>query len=285
MIEKTLNTELQSSPQDRFRIHKYWCVNMSAFSTPRRSAADMEFSSGDATIFIVNWRGLGKGKMVHNSAKGPHANNRIAMFNSCKHHLSTTWQNLVAYSPQVERTSRDFATSLGLSPREKFVAIHIRSEKLGLREPHLPGATAACFKELLRRKERVTQEHPSLRVVYLTDYSPYSSDTCRRCKGSRDVKLLLRASNIQTTYFDPARLNATVVDSGFAAAVESHFLASSSFLFLCGGGGYQNQVAARFERLKFKTHPADNGDKDIFRVCMDDREIRKLINNSTPTLG
>lgn len=284
MIERALSTELQSSPQDRFHIHKYWCVNMSALSTPRRSAAEMEFGSGDATIFIVNWRGLGKGKLVRNSAKGLHTNNRIAMFNGCRHHLGITWQNLVAYSPQVEQTARDFAASLGLSPAEKFVAVHIRSEKLGLREPRLPGVTTACFQELLRQKEKIVQEHPSLRVVYLADYSPYSSDTCKRCKGSKDIKLLLWARNIQTTYFDPAHLNATVVDSGFAAAVESHFLASSSFLLLCGGGGYQNQVAARFERLKFKTHSTDR-DKEFFRVCAEDKEILRLINNSSPTLG
>lgn len=278
-IEKALNDELglyQSlTPRNQFHISKYWCVNMSAFSTPKESALKMEFGSGDATIVVVNWRGLGKGKFVKNSVRGFHLNNRIAMFNACSHHLSTSWRNIIYYSPIVEQTAQRYAVSLGLSPGDKFAAVHIRSEKLGLREPRLPGVTVGCFDELMRLKQRVAQEHPSIRFVYVTDYGLYSSDTCKKCRGSRDVKQFFLDRNIRNTYFDPAHFNVTI-DSGFAAAVESQFLASANFLFLCGGGGYQNQISTRFDDLKYRTHSNDK-EKAIFRVCNDDSDIHRLL--------
>lgn len=284
MIEVALNDELASyqsqTPKNPFHIGKYWCVNMSAFSSPQESALKMEFGTDGATIVVVNWRGLGKGKFVRNSVRGFHMNNRIAMFNACKHHLSTSWRNVISYSPLVEQTAKRFSASLGLSPGDKFAALHIRSEKLGLREPRMPGVTVACFDELMRLKQGVVQEHPSLKFVYITDYSPYSSDTCKRCRGSRDIKQFFLDRNINITYFDPARFNVTV-DSGFAAAVESHFLASASFLFLCGGGGYQNQISTRFDDLKYETRLTDK-EKTVFRICNEDSDILRLLKPPPP---
>lgn len=286
-IERALNDELtlyQSlTPQTRFHISKYWCVNMSSISTPPESALKMEFGTADASIVIVNWRGLGKGKFVRNSVKGFHLNNRIAMFNACKHHLSTSWRNIISYSPLVQQTAQRFAASLGLSPGDRFAAVHIRSEKLGLREPRMPGVTVACFDELMRLKLRIAQEQPSLKFIYITDYGPYSSDTCKKCRGSRDIKQFFLDRDIRITYFDPAHFNVTI-DSGFAAAVESHFLASASFLFLCGGGGYQNQIGTRFDDLKYKTHSSDK-EKNIYRICNEDSNILRLLKPQYLTSG
>jgi hypothetical protein len=279
-IEVALNTELASyqSPMpthNQFRISRYWCVNMSAFSTPQESALRMEFGSGNATVIVINWRGIGKGKFVKNSVRGTHLNNRIAMFNTCRHHLTFSRSNMINYSPLVKQAAQHFSASLGLSPGDKFAAIHIRSEKLGLREPRIPGVTVACFDELMRLKEMVTKEHFVRRFYYFTDYGPYSSDTCKRCRGSKDIKQFFQDRGILITYFDPAKFNVTV-DSGFAAAVESEFLASASFLLLCGGGGYQNQISTRFEELKYRTHSNDK-EKAIFRVCSEDRDIHKIL--------
>lgn len=276
-IEKALNAELTSSQQSRdpFRVAKYWCVNMSSSTTPRESAAKMGFTVGDVTVIVVNWRGLGKGKFVRNSVRGFHANNRIAMFNACRHHLSTSWRTPISYSPLVERTAQLFAASLGLSPADEFAAVHIRSEKLGLREPRMPGVTAACFAELMQLQQSMARDYPSLRFIYVTDYSPYSSDTCKKCRGSRDVRQLLQDRSIRTTYFDPAHFNVTV-DSGLAAAVESHFLSSASFLLLCGGGGYQNQIRSRFI-LKQNTHSATDREKAVLRVCIEDSDISRVL--------
>lgn len=283
-IERSLNGELLSLhqsrlvPQKRFRVVRYWCVNMTRFTTPQETALEMEFGmKGGASIIIINWRGLGKTQVIKNSVKGLHLNNRIAMFNTCRQHFSTNWRDLISYSTLVEQTARQFAASLGLSPADMFAAVHIRSEKLGLREPRMTGVTTMCFDKLMRLKRSMTQENPSVKFFYFTDYSPYSSDTCKNnCKGSKEIKQSLIGENITATFFDPAHFNLTI-DSGFAAAVESQFLASANFLFLCGGGGYQTRISARFQDMR---HSNDRH-KDIFKVCTDDNDIYRLINPQT----
>ena len=282
MIEGALNRELNSRQPltplvtpggtHQFRVAKYWCVNMSEFSTPRKSALKMDFgTSKDVTIIILNWRGVGAKQVVRSSANGAHLNNRIAMMDACQHHLSLHHRDVIAYSPVVLQTSRLFATSLGIAPTDQYAAVHIRSEKLGLREKRIPGVTENCFEELMRQVGTLTEKHPLLKFVYITDYGPYSSDTCRKCKGSKDVYKLLLKRKIHTVYFDPARFN-TTLDSGFAAAVESHFIASASVLLLCGGGGFQTQISARF----LNHRATDDRSKGVLRVCSDDNSISKL---------
>lgn len=277
-IEKSLNAELSLYrsliPQNQFHVVRYWCVNMTRFTTPQETALEMEFGmEGGASIIIINWRGLGKTQVIKNTVKGLHLNNRIAMFNTtCRR---TNWRDLISYSTLVEQTARRFAASLGLSPADMFAAVHIRSEKLGLREPRMTGVTTTCFDELMRLKRSIMQEHPSVKFFYFTDYSPYSSDTCKNnCKGSKEIKQSLIGANITTTFFDPAHFNNLTIDSGFAAAVESQFLASANFLFLCGGGGYQTRISARFQDMR----NSNDRHKDIFKVCTDDMDIYRLIN-------
>ncbi len=290
MIEGALNRELNShrpltpvTSQGQFHVGKYWCVNMTEFSTPQKSALKMEFGeSEDVTIIILNWRGVGKNQVVKNSAKGLHSNNRVAMLDACQHHLGIQWRGMIAYSPVVLETARRYAASLGIALTDQYAAVHIRSEKLGLREKRLHGVTLICFKELMRQVDAFAEKHPSLKIVYITDYGPYSSDTCRKCKGAKDVYKFLLRRNIETTYFDPAQFNATL-DSGFAAAVESQFISSASVLFLCGGGGYQTQIAARFLDNDHKTaQTTDNSSRsrDVFKVCSEDGDISKLFKSA-----
>ncbi len=285
MIEKALNSELEQQglpPNDRFRIINYWCVNMSDFNTPHNSAARMELRPEEnVTLVVVNWRGMGS-KRVFRSIKGDHLNNRIAMSNStCKHYGS---KNVIAYSSHVMQAYKLFRASLGIKEGAQFAAIHIRSEKLGLREPRIPGVTAECIKELMRLKDVLALEKPLMRFIYLTDYNPHSSDTCKNCRGSRYVKKYLHKNGITATYFEPSHFNMTL-DNGFAAAVDSQFLASANFLFLCGGGGYQGQISARFHKLKQQGTDSNSGEKKLFHVCNEDKKISKLISREswTPT--
>ena len=280
MIENALNYELRlSSPdsmasQDQFTIIKYWCVNMSELTTPEETAIKMGLGPRDnVNIIIVNWRGMGSKSVVKNSAKGTHLNNRVAMINPCIHYFNS-WKNLISYSPQIIKTSEQFTSSLGLLPGDIFAAVHIRSEKLGLREPRMPGVTTVCFAELMRVKNNLSLKYPSLRFIYITDYGPYSSDTCKKCRGSIDIKKYLKKLGIHPTYFEPALFNVTI-DNGVAAAVESQFLSSANFLFLLGGGGYQNLIANRFQEKKRKM-TASNKQKILFKVCSNDSDINRL---------
>ena len=284
MLEEAINSEVSEQlhiSMGKFHIIKYWCVNMSVFSTPEASAEKMEFASDeDATIIVVNWRGLGNKQVIKGSVKGTHKNNRVAMLKICEPHTFTDPSKLIAYSPLIEQTAQKFAATLNLKEREKLAVVHLRSEKLGLREPRMPGVTTVCFRKLMRMAHDLAMRHPSTRFVYITDYGPYSSDTCRRCRGSKDVKKFLQRRNITPLHFEPSHFNITN-DTGLAAAVESQFISSANFLFLCGGGGYQNQIATRFLMLKHRqsklARTEGNGRQlEIFRVCSDDDDIQSL---------
>lgn len=288
MLEGAINSEVSASSAtlqpyraiDKFRVVKYWCVNMSVFSTPQESAEKMGFGlSEDVTIIVVNWRGLSNKPVIKGSVRGLHMNNRVAMFNTCKHRTLTNRKNLIAYSPFIIRTAQLYAASLKLEEDEIFAVVHLRSEKLGLREPRLPGVTLACFDELMRLTDNLAGKYPSMRFIYVTDYGPYSSDTCRKCRGSKDMKRFLHKRNISPVYFEPSHFNITN-DTGVAAAVESQFMSSASFLFLCGGGGYQHQIASRFQ-LNRQSSMTDTRAKPkrIFRVCNDDNDIHTLLGN------
>lgn len=273
MIEDSLNHELVLWNGDPFHIVKYWCVNMSHFNTPSENAAKMGIrSKGDVTVVVVNWRGTGSKQFVRGSAVGVHINKRVALINSsCGHYISWSSDQAVKYSPQVLQTAARFTQSLGILPGDMFAAVHVRSEKLGLREPRLPGVTLACFRELTRLKNTLASKYPTLKFVHFTDYGPYSSDTCRKCRGGREIWRYLKEGGVTPKHFDPVQFNVTV-DNGFAAAVESHFISSASFLFLCGGGGFQTQMATRFRMAK---HQAD--DANIFRICSNDSDITRLL--------
>ena len=278
MIENALNRELRTSKlslttEKKFRVDKYWCVNMSTFTTPQESAELMHFgaSSDDLSVVVVNWRGIGKGQVVKNSAKGVHLNNRVAMFNTCNKHLSVGWRNLISYSPLVLEAVQQFTKSLGILPTDAYAAVHIRSEKLGLRDLRLPQVTKTCFTELTRLVDSLARDNPSLKFFYFTDYAPYSSDTCKNCRGAREIRKHLSERNIHNTYFDPLHFNLTT-DHGFAAAVESQFMASADFLFLCGGGGYQSQISARLLELN-----SELGEKNIIKVCSGDEDVTRVL--------
>lgn len=287
MLEDSMNSEANlgtksiDSSLGEYRVVKYYCVNMTYASTPQESAARLGIGADDdVTIVVVNWRGLGTKQVIKGSVKGEHVNNRVAMFNSCKHYTFNSWRNLITYSQPIFAAAHRFRESLGVAKEDEYTVVHIRSEKLGLREPRMPRVTPICFIELMRMVDNLAHKHPNMKFIYITDYGPFSSDTCKKCRGSKDVRRFLHKKHISPVYFDPSRFNMTM-DTGLAAAVESQFMSSASYLFLCGGGGYQNQIATRFLELKRRKSGSINksgsGRQRIYRVCNDDSDIVTLL--------
>jgi len=283
MLEDAMNDQassdsykVDSSSGGDYRIVKYWCVNMTYSSTPQESASKMGIDAeDDITIVVVNWRGLGTKRVIRGSVKGKHNNNRVAMFNSCKNYSFR--RSLIAYSPSVSLAARHFRLGVALKEGDSYAVVHIRSEKLGLREPRMPGVTATCFQELDRVTSMFVKKHPKVKFVYITDYGPFSSDTCKKCRGSKDVRRFLYRKHITPKYFSPSHYN-MINDTGLAAAVESQFMSSANYLFLCGGGAYQNQIATRFQEKRHKFgRSAGHGKKRIYSICNDDSDILELL--------
>ena len=255
-----------------FYIDKYFCVNMSHITTAESLAADIGITgTSNLSVIVFNWRGTSDKVFVHSSARGHHLNNRIMMANVCSDEVFLTYENLITHSDAVTIATKQFLERLNLND---YLAVHFRSEKLGIREPRFPGSTMKCFRETINVYNSILRTHsPRPSSLFLYDFGPYSSDTCKNCKGGNAMKRLFKQEGIEAVHFDPLLVGA-INDSGFVAAVEMNMLASAKYLVLCGGGAFQNQAAMRF--LK---NSAEMGKQRLFQVCVDDTGTRKTMKN------
>ena len=268
-LQTALTAETDRIGVKPFEFDKYFCINMSGMTSPQEIAkkAGLE-RSGQLSIVVVNWRGM-TNQTVISSAKGLHLSNRVLMQDSCRNELPPTFENIVAHSDTVLWAVQQHLGHLNLN---RFTAIHFRSEKMGTRSPRFPGSFETCFLEALKIKDKILRSRSNLTAITLVDYGPYSSDTCKKCRGSTEMRRLLRKWHVKTLpHFDPVVTGASE-DSGFAAAVEMELLVHGEYLVLCGGGAFQSQAALRF----LKRNPKD-GRHRLFRVCVDDPSVRKAM--------
>ena len=276
-LTRALNRELRAAsiPGTQFTIVKYVCVNMSVLTTPPKLGAKIGIpSEGDMSMIIINWRGASKNAVIRNSAKGAHLNKKVSMAGVCrKSNVSRLVSDTLPHSKLVTKTAKDFIKSIGLRPDQEFIAIHLRSEKIGLREARFPHALETCIDRLTAVRTELSNAHPNLTVIDMTDFGPYSSDTCRTCWSAKSAANKYKELGIKPIHFDPVLFNLPV-DRGFASAVDVELLASSSYLVLCGGGAFQNQAALRFLKSG-KT-------KDrLIQVCTTDGSVSDVLKSQS----
>ncbi len=271
LILSHINSEVQklSSSYPKFKIVKYFCVNMSVMITPEALSSKLQLGNPDQneSVIVVNWRGTSAQTVLVDTAKGSHPNNRIVMNSSCKNKKVTKHDiySFIQYSQLVLSTTKLFLKNKGLDVTD-YVAVHIRGEKMGLREPRLRGSFKSCLEKLSAVIDDVIAMK-NRSVVYITDYGKYSSDTCKRCKsGVRVSKWIEEQRGVEELKFDPTSMSLPP-DSGLAAAVETNVLASARYLIVCGGGAFQAQVINSFR------HHGNNAESRIFRVCTDDSNV------------
>ena len=138
-----------------------------------------------------------------------------------------------------------------------------------MREARFPHALKTCIDRLTALRTELTNAHPNLTMIDMTDFGPYSSDTCRTCWSAKSAWKKYQELGIEPIHFDPT-LFKLPADRGFASAVDVEVLASSSYLVLCGGGAFQNQAALRFLKSG-KT-------KDrLIQVCSTDGAVSDVI--------
>lgn len=278
LITEHLNDEVTrlslNSPEwyPNFKIVKYFCVNMSVLTTPESLASNVRLRPSDhnETVVIVNWRGIATQSILLNTAKGAHINNRIAIDSTCRDKRLSARQSTISYSSLVLKTTKSLLKNSRLSGVE-YAAVHIRSEKMGLREPRFPGSFNDCLHKLKLAIKRMAASKPNVTFIYITDYGPYSSDTCKHCRSGERILDWLRKQGDHQLQFDPLQYDLPV-DSGLAAAVEANVLASARYLFVCGGGAFQKQVTTRFLRK----HRFGEAGNSLFRVCTEDSDFVRV---------
>lgn len=249
LITSKLNEQAAKIHAQRRKLfirERYYCINMNHSSSPVDLASRLGFSKErNLSVVVINWRGTTKEPRIHLSAKGTHLNNRILMTDICS--LSNSLHVPINFSRSVLDTAHRFLQHMHLR-RNKYVAVHIRSEKLFLRQGRFPGLVSRCVREALHTVgglQRRVGSKPPLPVIYFYDLGEYGSETCKTCRVIGQVKDILRRNGIAITHFDPKAYNVTD-DSGFVAAVEMESMARAKHLILVGGGAFQSQAAQRF---------------------------------------
>ncbi len=279
LIQSHLNNEVQRfssitpSPYPNFKIVKYFCVNMSIMHTPNGLASKVHLENPDQneSVIFVNWRGTSAQTLLIDTAKGVHSNNRIAMDSVCKTKKFSREDNhgFIQHSQLVKKTTKGFLAKKGLDGMD-YIAVHIRSEKLGLREPRFPGSFKLCLKKLSRTIDDLAATK-NLSFVYITDFGLYGSDSCKSCRSGLRVSNWTKQRGIEELKFDPTSMDLPA-DSGLAAAVETNVLASAKYLVVCGGGAFQGQVVTNFRAL----HSDSDIESRLYPVCTENGNIPRV---------
>ena len=273
--------KIHAQRRKTFRMDQYYCVSMNHSTSPVELAARLGFSRDkNLSVVVINWRGTNKDPMMRVSAKGTHLNNRILMTNICS--LSNTVHVPINFSRSVVDTSHRFLQQMHLR-RNRYVAVHIRSEKMYLRQGRFPGLVSSCVKEALHTVGGLLRRESSqspLPVIYFYDLGQYGSETCKNCKVIGQVKDILRKNGIAITHFDPELYNVTD-DSGFVAAVEMETIARARHLILVGGGAFQNQAALRYGGYRSNLRDG-SGKSELVWVCESDAQAAELMNRTLP---
>ncbi len=256
-IMKSLNREALSHSTGEFRLFKYWCINAILKTTPEDMAERMGLLHNDKTVLILNWRGLRTSLSPFQSAKGLHIAQRqfITLPDTANNHVKKIYHpsdNIRVMSSQFVQTVTQGGNG--------FIAVHIRSEKLGQRGARIPNYINTCIDKATELKNDIIKTlSGSISTLFFTDYGPFGSDSCRNCKGAKIVQSLFHQYGIKPTSFDPVEYGIPS-DSGYVSLVEMNALTQSQYLILVGGGAYQRQTTMQI---------GDNVRK-VYSVCWDD---------------
>ena len=251
--------KLNSRTTNPFVVEACYCINASRAIHPNKFAEIIAIQGDSGASVVFNeWRGLSPSDAKKATDAGYKLNFR--MFVPELKNVVFPNEHTVAfpYSSYVRGNASNFLRSLNVEA--EFVAVHIRSEKLGIKERWVKGYTTQCWAEVTKiLQEDILSEHPNITVLYFTDYGPLGSISCKsNCGGATITSEALAKNGLNVSRFDPAMFNA-VSDSGFVALVEQCAVSMSKYVILAGGGSFQSQV-----RQQFLSQPTA---KKGYKVC------------------
>lgn len=265
------NTPLETTtPSQPFTVHRYFCVNLTHGLISTNLESDIKHHSGNTTIVVINWRGTTNTSFIKSSAKGAHASKKTIMHERCSDKASPKLHQ-VRFSQKVLSASEKFKQELGIGD-EQYVVVHIRTEKMFLRQSRFPRLLKNCIIEgLQKRDEFLSRQKERIKVLYFDDTGAFGSQTCKNCKGTGEYLRVLEGYKLSVSHFLPSHYNFPL-DSGFVAAVEMNVMSHASHLILIGGGAFQNQL-----HLHYEDNQVDSNRKTkAIRVCSTDQQAAEV---------
>ena len=194
---------------------------------------------GRVTILIKQWRGLEN-----------HPRFRLYMKNFAVPYPGPSIP--LPHSHSIIRSSNRLLLSKLPNLHTKFIGVHLRSEKVMLRNN--TAIYDYCF-QLFYNLAQNLSTHYGLPVLYLGDWAT------RRVFGTNMLKHKLLLTEYSKTH-----------DSGYNAQVEQAVLARAEVLILVGGGSFEVQVYNRFRTY--------NNSGIAYRVCAEESARNKYLTTS-----
>ena len=223
-------------------ISQYYCVDATKLISTNDLAkmigiADME----EFTVIVVDWHGYSKKSMVYNSAHGPHINKRATLMTS--YNGPSFVDVTLPHSRRVINASEKYLLYSKIT--NPFIAVHIRSEKIGQVQLTHKGFVLQCMSNMLATIEQLKEQHDINNVVICIDAGETGSDSCTNCRGGSETLQILHNHGLEVTHFNPSVIG-ELHDNGLIALVEMNILSHGDHLIVVGGGSYQNQTEQNF---------------------------------------
>lgn len=193
------------------------------------------------TILIKQWRGIEQ-----------KARFRLYMKHFRAPYPNPSWIPL-PHSKSVNDSSIELLSSKLPSPHMKFIGVHLRSEKVMLRNFNKV-IYNQCFKQFYYLAQALSVLY-GLPVLYIGDSSTYL------VFGKKMSRHKIKLTEYRKTQ-----------DEGYKAQVEQTILARAEILVLVGGGSFQLQVYNRYRTY--------NNTGIVYNVCIDEEKKNYL----TPSL-
>lgn len=272
LVTSNLNSRLRSDA-NRFQLHTYVCINQSHGITPTDLQRLLVFEEGNATVVVVNWRGLGNGTALIHSSKGVHTNKRITLAGGqCLRRRNKGKISSIQFSQTVLSAADKFMKELGVTEGE-YAVVHIRSEKLVFRESRFPRLLSNCMSEALWMMGEVVGKR-GLKVLFFADIGVYGSETCRQCSSVTRMRQLMKKYKFGLEHFSPTKYGLPP-DSGFVAAVEMTVMSRAGHMILVGGGSFQTLLLQRFNSRR-------PGKGASTTLCSTDRQAKEMTQRFSP---
>ena len=282
LVTSNLNSQLgqSESAAARFITRAYLCISTSRGFNPKELGRQFSFDRGNASIVVVNWRGVGNGTALTHSSKGIHPTKRVVVTDKkCLDKRNNGKISNVQFSSSVLNAAGRFMTELGTREGE-FLVVHFRSEKLVFRESRFPRLLSNCVNEALRKKNEIVVDgvrNQKLKILYFADIGAFGSETCKQCSSVVRMERLAQKYNFRLTHFSPAKYDLPA-DRGFVAAVEMAVMSRAGHMILVGGGSFQSQLMQRFNSRNSKRSSA-------LTLCSNDRQARETTRRFSPPNG
>jgi len=239
-------------------IKHYYCVDATKLISTKRLAEMIGISELDEFIVIVvDWHGYSKNSMVYNSAKGPHVNKRVTLMTS---YNGPSFADItLPHSRRVINATEKYLLQANLVT--PFIAVHIRSEKIGHMQHTHKGYVLLCMKKMLLLIQQLKERYGISNVVTCIDVGAAGSDSCLNCRSGSETLQILHNHQLEVTRFDPA-LVGEIEDNGLVGLVEMNILGRGDHLIAVGGGSFQNQT-----ELNFIHYHSINYKNRIHEIC------------------